>query len=79
MITGYVRLARRDFGLGLFDQCFLQTFLLFDIFDSSLSGGDISLSLIKLSAVVVIHDPIWGVLGSKSHLISTTQHIVEEC
>ena len=30
--------------------------MLFDVFDSSLSAGDISLSLIELSAVVVIHD-----------------------
>ena len=56
MIARYVRLTRRDFGLGLFDQCFLQPLLLLDIVDSGSGGGDIGLRLIELGAVVVVDD-----------------------
>src|SRR5580704_6157335 len=56
MIASHVCLARRDFGLGLFDQGFLQALLLFDIVDRSSSGSDIGLSLIELGAVVVVDD-----------------------
>src|SRR5580704_8385161 len=56
MIASHVRLARRDFGLSLFDQCFLQALLLFDVFDRGSGGVDIGLSLIELGAVVVVDD-----------------------
>src|SRR5580704_18264267 len=56
MIASHVRLARRDFGLGLFDQCFLQALLLFDVFDRGSGGVDIGLSLIELGAVIVVDD-----------------------
>src|SRR5260370_17531718 len=66
MLARRVGLDRRALGLGLFDQCFLQAPLFVDICDGSLGSADIGLGLIKLGAVVIVHNLDQDVAGSNS-------------